>query len=306
MSIIAENIVKRYGNQLALDRVSFSVEAGEITGFLGPNGAGKSTLMRILTGFLIADSGMATIDGLSVNVSNTDFRYRIGYLPEHNPLYHEMYVVEYLRMTAGIYHLKNPLQQVDRVIEMTGLSPEASKKIGSLSKGYKQRVGLAQALIHDPSVLILDEPTTGLDPNQLDEIRSLIKNISEKKTVLLSTHIMQEVEALCNRVIIINKGKIVADGAAAEMKKWANGLGQKVLLGTLERISLSELMTFSFIANVEPVGEAEFLLTSAIEEDIRPELFRVAVARNWTIITLSEQTGSFEAIFRDITRVSSM
>jgi len=302
MAITVENIVKKYGNQLALDQVSFSIGAGEITGFLGPNGAGKSTLMKILTGYLLPDYGKATIDGMKVDISRTDFRYCIGYLPEHNPLYHEMYVVEYLKMVAGIYQLKNKSQHVDRVIEMTGLASESSKKIGALSKGYKQRVGLAQALIHDPSVLILDEPTTGLDPNQLDEIRALIRNISSKKTVLLSTHIMQEVEALCNRVIIINKGKIVVDGVAADVKKWAKGLGQKVLFSTLEKIDISELTALSFVEKVEQVSTKEFLLTSSAEEDIRPELFREAIKKNWTIITLAEQNGSFEEIFRDLTR----
>jgi ABC-2 type transport system ATP-binding protein len=303
MSIIVENIVKKYGTQFALDKVSFSIAAGEITGFLGPNGAGKSTLMKILTGYLLPDSGKATIDGMNVDISSTDFRYCIGYLPEQNPLYHEMYVVEYLKMAAGFYQLKNNSQHVDRVIEMTGLSPESSKKIGALSKGYKQRVGLAQALIHDPSVLILDEPTTGLDPNQLDEIRALIKNISSEKTVLLSTHIMQEVEALCNRVIIINKGKIVADGAAADIKKWTKGLGQKVLFSTLEKIDVTKLLSLPFIEKVESITANEFLVTSSTQKDIRPELFREAIKQNWTVITLAEQNGSFEEIFRELTKV---
>jgi ABC-2 type transport system ATP-binding protein len=205
-------------------------------------------------------------------------------------------------MVAGIYHLENPVKKVETVIEMTGLSPEMTKKIGALSKGYKQRVGLAQALIHDPSVLILDEPTTGLDPNQLEEIRSLIKNISKEKTVLLSTHIMQEVEALCSRVIIINKGKLVADGLASDIKNWSKGLGQKVLFSTLEKVTTFDLSSFPFIEKVETLQENEYLLTSSIEDDIRPELFRAAVRKGWTAIKLVEQTGSFEDIFRDLTK----
>lgn len=302
MSISVENIVKSYGTHLALDHVSFSLEKGEITGFLGPNGAGKTTLMKILTGFLQPDEGSATIDNLNVDISRVEFRHRIGYLSELNPLYPEMYIREYLKMVAGIYHLENPAEKIDAVIEMTGLSTEVSKKIGNLSKGYKQRVGLAQALIHDPSVLILDEPTTGLDPNQLDEIRSLIKNISREKTVLLSTHIMQEVEALCSRVLIINKGKLVADGTATDMKKWVKGLGQKVQFSILEQINASELTTLPFIEKVESIAPDEYLLSSSVETDIRPELFRTAVRNGWTIIKLAEQTGSFEEIFRDMTR----
>lgn len=302
MSIRVENISKSYGSQLALEQISFSLEKGEITGFLGPNGAGKSTLMKILTGYLASDSGAAFIDEMEVAENHIDFRRTIGYLPEHNPLYPEMYIREYLMMVAGFYHLAKPLQQVERVIEMTGLTPESKKKISQLSKGYKQRVGLAQALIHDPSVLILDEPTSGLDPNQLDEIRSLIKSISADKTVLLSTHIMQEVEALCSRVIIINKGKLVADSSASDVKKWAIGLGQKVVFSTLEKISSSDFSSLSFIEKADLISSNEFLLTSSIDEDIRPELFRVAVRNSWTIITMAEQTGSFEDIFRDLTK----
>jgi ABC-2 type transport system ATP-binding protein len=302
MSINVENISKSYGSQLALDQVSFSLEKGEITGFLGPNGAGKSTLMKILSGYIEMDSGSAFIDNIGVFENRINFRKQIGYLAEHNPLYPEMYIREYLFMVAGFYHLQNPSQQVERVIEMTGLTKESTKKIYQLSKGFKQRVGLAQALIHDPSVLILDEPTTGLDPNQLDEIRSLIKRISVDKTVLLSTHIMQEVEALCSRVIIINKGKIVADGPALDVKKWAKGFGQKVVFSTLEKISLSDLSSLSFIEKADLISSNEYLITSSCEEDIRPELFKAAVRNNWTIITLAEYAGSLENIFRELTR----
>lgn len=211
------NITKYYGSQLALDKVSFSVEKGEVVGLLGPNGAGKSTLMKIVTCFIPPSEGSVTVCGHSIFDDPIAVRRCIGYLPEHNPLYLEMYVREFLRFTAGVFHLDNVRQRVDEVIERTGLMPEADKKIFQLSKGYRQRVGLAQALIHDPAVLILDEPTTGLDPNQLEEIRTLIRTVGKEKVVLLSTHIMQEVEAMCNRAIIINHGRIVSDDRMAHV-----------------------------------------------------------------------------------------
>jgi ABC-2 type transport system ATP-binding protein len=302
VSIKVENIVKKYGPQLALDHVSFTVESGEITGFLGPNGAGKSTLMKIITGYLSPDSGNAQVEGMDVDVAQTNFRAKIGYLPEHNPLYPEMYVKEYLGMVAGFYQLKNTKLCVERVVEMTGLTSESSKKIGALSKGYKQRVGLAQALIHDPKVLILDEPTSGLDPNQLDEIRLLIKNISAEKTVLLSTHIMQEVEALCNRIIIINNGKLVADGTNDEIKKLSKGHGQRVKFSTLEKLNSEKLTALPFIDKAILTSGNEFELISSVEKDIRPELFHAAVQNHWTILTLVEESDSFEEIFRELTR----
>jgi ABC-2 type transport system ATP-binding protein len=302
VSIKVENIVKKYGQQLALDQVSFTVGSGEITGFLGPNGAGKSTLMKIITGYLSPDSGNAEVEGMAVDVISTDFRTKIGYLPEHNPLYPEMYIREYLRMVAGFYQLNDSKGCVDRVIEMTGLAPESTKKIGALSKGYKQRVGLAQALVHDPNVLILDEPTSGLDPNQLDEIRMLIKKISAEKTVLLSTHIMQEVEALCNRIIIIKNGKLVADGTNDQIKKLSKGHGQRVKFSVLEDISADSLTSLPFIDKVVLVSTNEFLLTSTIGKDIRPELFHAAVQNHWTILTMVEESDSFEEIFRELTR----
>jgi ABC-2 type transport system ATP-binding protein len=302
VSIRVENIVKKYGQQLALDGISFTIESGEITGFLGPNGAGKSTLMKIITGYLSPDSGKAQVDGMDVDITLTNFRANIGYLPEHNPLYPEMYVREYLKMVAGFYGLNNQKGCVDRVVEMTGLTSESSKKIGALSKGYKQRVGLAQALIHDPNVLILDEPTSGLDPNQLDEIRLLIKKISAEKTVLLSTHIMQEVEALCNRIIIINKGKLVADGTNDEIKKLSKGHGQRVKFSVMEELSVEKLTSLPFIDKVIVASPNEFEIFSSIEKDIRPELFRAAVQNHWTILTLAEESNSFEEIFRELTR----
>lgn len=215
------NISKLYGQQHALDHVSFKVEKGEIVGLLGPNGAGKSTLMKILTCFLPPTEGTASVCGYSIFDNPIEVRHNIGYLPEQNPLYYEMYVREFLRFIAGIYKLPNAKERVEEIISITGLTPECNKKIGALSKGYKQRVGLAQALIHDPQVLILDEPTTGLDPNQLEEIRSLIRNVGQNKVVLLSTHIMQEVEAMCTRAVIINHGKIVDDELIKDLKPGA-------------------------------------------------------------------------------------
>ena len=212
MSILVKDLTKIYGEQKAVDNISFEIKTGEIVGFVGPNGAGKSTTMKILTGFIPPSSGEAKINALDLIENSLEIRKHIGYLPEHNPLYHEMYVKEYLEFVAGIYNLgKNTQSRIEEIIEQTGLTIEQKKKIGALSKGYRQRVGLAQALIHDPSILILDEPTSGLDPNQIIEIRNLISEVGKEKTVMLSTHIMQEVEAICDRIIIINKGKIVAD-----------------------------------------------------------------------------------------------
>ena len=222
MSIVASNVTKTYGHQKALDDVSFTIPAGEIVGFIGPNGAGKSTMMKIITGFFAPDSGKISVCGLPAGPDATDMKKLIGYLPENNPLYLEMYVREYLGYVAGLYRMgRRSREAVNSVIERTGLTPEQGKKIGALSKGYRQRVGLAQALIHDPQVLILDEATTGLDPNQIVEIRSLISEAGREKTVMLSTHIMQEVEAICSRVIIIDHGRIVADGPIDEISSLA-------------------------------------------------------------------------------------
>ncbi|MBN2805304.1 MAG: ATP-binding cassette domain-containing protein [Prolixibacteraceae bacterium] len=302
MSIQVENITKKYGQQIALNNVSFEVKTGEIVGFLGPNGAGKSTLMKILTGFLPATSGLASVAGLAVHPDRTDFRAHIGYLPENNPLYPEMYVREYLAMVAGFYKLKKTAQRIGEVVEMTGLSPEISKKIGALSKGYRQRVGLAQALIHQPDVLILDEPTTGLDPNQLDEIRRLIVAISKNKTVILSTHIMQEVEAICNRIIIINKGLLVADGTPQSIKQLSESSGQEVVFMVKEPLSQAQLAGLSFVSNVEEKTPGEFHLTASDTDDIRPKLFRFAVEQQLTLLTLSEKQKSVENLFRELTR----
>lgn len=302
MSIEVNNITKSFGKQLALNKVSLRIDKGEIVGFLGPNGAGKSTLMKILTGYLPADGGEAYINGLLVGYNHIDFRSKIGYLPEHNPLYLEMYIREYLLMVAGFYKIKNRSERVKEMIDMTGLTPEASKKIGALSKGYRQRVGLAQALIHNPDVLILDEPTSGLDPNQLDEIRHLITGISQNKTVMLSTHIMQEVEAICNRVIIINKGQIIADGPTAQIKTISKTRGQRVLFATVENIDLQYIAQLPFVATIEEICPNEIIVTSSQSNDIRSELFKVAVSKGWTLLSLVEQSSSVENIFRELTR----
>jgi ABC-2 type transport system ATP-binding protein len=302
MSIQIQEIIKKYGSQLALYNVSLELNKGEVTGFLGPNGAGKSTLMKIITGYLSPDSGSVLIDGEPISASDTCYRKKIGYLPENNPLYPEMYIREYLRMVAGFYQLDKVSSKVEEIIETTGLTSESSKKIGQLSKGYKQRVGLAQALIHDPEILILDEPTSGLDPNQLDEIRNLIQRISARKTVLLSTHIMQEVEALCNRVVIINKGKIIADSPAKEMKQLVLNKTRKVLFSVLEPIQPGEFEKLPFVAEVVEKEDGAVAITSTSDEDIRPLLFKAAVERNWTILTMVEEDQRIESIFRELTQ----
>ena len=255
MNLKVSNITKLFGKQKALDQVSFSVNNGELLGLLGPNGAGKSTLMKIITGYLPANSGEVWIEDRKVLVENTSLRKKIGYLPEHNPLYLDLYVKEYLEIIAGFYQLKNRKQHTDRMVELIGLGDEQHKKIGALSKGYRQRVGLAQALIHDPQVLILDEPTTGLDPNQLEDIRSLIRSISRQKTVILSSHIMQEVEAVCNRVVIINKGKIVADGSISEVKNGKLQRNQTVIAAFDKPGEKERLLSLSAVNNVVFDGE---------------------------------------------------
>ena len=236
MSVRVERVTKFYGTQKALDNISFEINSGEVVGFLGPNGAGKSTMMKLITGFLYPDNGEVWVNNLSVKHKSIAIKQQIGYLPEHNPLYLDLYVREYLRFAAEIYRLPNVRRKVEEMIEMTGLAREAHKKIGALSKGYRQRVGLAQALIHDPSVLILDEPTSGLDPNQIIEIRNFIHSLGKKKTILLSTHIMQEVEAICDRVVIINLGKIVADEVTSELRKKESSL-EKIF----QKLTIKEL-----------------------------------------------------------------
>lgn len=300
MAVEINNITKLFGKQKALDDVSFSVGKGELVGFLGPNGAGKSTLMKIVTGFMPADSGKVSVHNQIVTTENTEIRKNIGYLPEHNPLYTDLYVKEYLEITAGFYHLKNKKQRVKDMVELTGLSSEQHKKIKALSKGYRQRVGLAQALIHDPSVLILDEPTTGLDPNQLEEIRRLIREISREKTVILSSHIMQEVEAVCNRVLIINKGKIVADGSIPEIK--SAGLKRKqIVIAEFEKPVAREKMLKVDGVKDARLSDTIWEIEAAGDQDIRPALFRFAVENENTLLTLQEKQNNLENIFYQLT-----
>jgi ABC-2 type transport system ATP-binding protein len=301
MDLKINKVTKLFGNQKALDQVSFTVGAGELLGFLGPNGAGKSTLMKIITGYLPADRGEVFLDDEKISTGKTSFRKNIGYLPEHNPLYTDLYVKEFLEITAGFYQLKNKKQHVARMVELTGLGDEQHKKIGALSKGYRQRVGLAQALIHDPKVLILDEPTTGLDPNQLEDIRSLIRSISREKTVILSSHIMQEVEAVCNRVVIINKGKIVADGSISEVKSGQLQKNQTVIAAFEKPVEKQKLLALKGIKNAAFDGES-WVIESNGDLDIRPEIFRFAVENNLTLLTLVQKEQKLESIFHQLTR----
>ncbi|MCE1169441.1 MAG: gliding motility-associated ABC transporter ATP-binding subunit GldA [Sphingobacteriia bacterium] len=301
MSVKVSNITKNYGKQLALDQVSVEIPTGEIVGLLGPNGAGKSTLMKIITCFLPPTSGTVLVNDFDINENPVEVRRLVGYLPENNPLYTEMYVKEYLKFTAGLHKLDNIPAKVSRMIELTGLGPEQHKLIGQLSKGYRQRVGIAQALIHDPSVLILDEPTSGLDPNQLLEIRSLIKEVGAKKTVLFSTHIMQEVEALCSRVIIINKGKVIANEATANL----NNLVRDKSIYHVEfsaPVTKQELQKLGGLQTAKLTSGNLWEITSATEIDLRPILFDFAVKNKVTILSMQRDQQSVEQIFQWLTK----
>jgi ABC-2 type transport system ATP-binding protein len=302
MSIVVKEITKFFGRQKALDNVSFEVKTGEIVGFLGPNGAGKSTMMKIITGFIPATSGEVFVNDLATGNDNTEVRKIIGYLPENNPLYPEMYVREYLGFVASIYKSVLPVKnQVDRIIELTGLTPEQKKKIGSLSKGYRQRVGLAQALIHNPSVLILDEATTGLDPNQIVEIRNLIKEAGREKTVMISTHIMQEVEAICDRVIIIDKGIIVANEAKSNIYSMLRQPKQVVQIEFDKDISEISLPEYPNLRSVRKIKNNIWLIEAEGEEDIRPALFNFAVSNGLTVLSLQKNESNLEEVFRHLT-----
>jgi len=306
MSVTVNNVTKRYGKQVALNSVSFHIPKGQVVGLLGPNGAGKSTLMKIITGYLTPDQGTALVNGVDINSPTYDFRRDIGYLPEHNPIYTDMYVKEYLLWVAGIYRLgKNARKRVLEIIDITGIGLEQNKKIGSLSKGYRQRVGLAQALIHNPSVLILDEPTSGLDPNQIVEIRNLIAAVGQNKTVILSTHIMQEVEAICGRIIIINKGNIVADGPTSEIKALTSSSGQNVVVEFLESPSLELLKGIENVSNVNQLSANAFLIASSSNTDIRPTIFNFAKNNNLTLLTLQQKVLNLEDVFQSLTLTDS-
>ena len=299
MSVQIESVTKIYGNQRALDNVSFTVNSGEIVGILGPNGAGKSTIMKIITGFLYPDSGTVRVNGLLTGENSLEIRRQIGYLPENNPLYTDLYVGEYLSYVAGLYHLKAAQSRIKEIIGLTGLEAEKHKKIGSLSKGYRQRVGLAQALIHDPSVLILDEPTSGLDPSQLVEIRHLIRNISFNKTVMISTHIMQEVEALCDRIIIISRGKILATDSPANIKKMSATGSQTILVEFEEAVGVDKLLEINGVNRVE-AGPGRIFILRGDHENLRALIFRFAVTNGYTILTLNKQETSLENVFLEI------
>jgi len=297
MSIKVENLTKIYGTQKAVNEVSFTIKSGEIVGFLGPNGAGKSTTMKILTGYISATSGKAFVNEKSVKTEKLQIQKEIGYLPEHNPLYLEMYVREYLQFCGRVH--KTDKNRIEEVIILTGLTSEAHKKIEQLSKGYRQRVGLAAALLHNPEVLILDEPTTGLDPNQLVEIRELIKEIGKTKTVLLSTHIMQEVEAVCDRVIIIHKGKIVADQKIKDLKDENQQVIQVEFDYKIENIALKRLPNLTKIEN--PTGSFFYELTFDTEKDMRSVVFDFAQEKGLKILQMNQKLKNLEDLFREAT-----
>jgi ABC-2 type transport system ATP-binding protein len=301
MSIITRDITKVYGTQTVLDKVNINIGKGEVVGLLGPNGAGKSTLMKILTGYIPPTSGEASVYGFDVLFHSEEVKKIVGYLPEHNPLYPDMYIKEYLEFIAGIHKLgKNAPNRIREMIEITGLGPEQNKKIGTLSKGYKQRVGLAQALIHNPEVLILDEPTSGLDPNQLLEIRELIKGIGKEKTVILSTHIMQEVEAVCSRAIIINLGKIVADGPTSELS-----VIQSHDIVTVEfetTVTEKQLLSITGVAKAIRINDLSWRLQAKPGEDIRPRINKFAVENNLTLLSLHREEHNLEQVFQELTK----
>ena len=296
MSIEVVGVSKQYGNQKALNNISFQIEKPEIVGFLGPNGAGKSTMMKILTTFLPFDEGTAKVNGVFVNENKTLVQQSVGYLPEHNPLYLDMYIKEYLSFNASVYNVKK--ERIEAVIQLTGLTPEAHKKIGQLSKGYRQRVGLANALLHDPEVLILDEPTTGLDPNQLVDIRNLIKTIGKTKTVFLSTHIMQEVEAMCDRVIIINKGEIVAD---KKLKELYEGKDQIVVVEFDYRVEDAFLLKLPKVKSVKNTHDFVYEISFSTSQDMRGHVFDFAHDNQLKILQLNQKNSSLETLFRDLT-----
>ncbi|WP_439883418.1 gliding motility-associated ABC transporter ATP-binding subunit GldA [Pontibacter sp. MBLB2868] len=303
MSVEVKNLTKIFGTQRAVDDISFTVEQGQILGFLGPNGAGKSTTMKIATCYLPPSSGTVLVNGHDVVQEPMAVRRNVGYLPEHNPLYLDMYVHEYLEFVASVYSLKGKLARgrVKEMVDLCGLTLEQGKKIGALSKGYRQRVGLAQALVHDPQVLILDEPTTGLDPNQIVEIRTLIKQIGQDKTVIFSTHIMQEVTAICDRVVIINRGKLVADSDVASLQ--AGGKNEKVTLVEFEQpIELDVLQSIAGVLRAEPAQANSYRIISSKEADIRSNVFRIAAERKWPLVGLRQEENSLEQIFQQLTK----
>lgn len=301
MSIKVEQISKKYGEQLALNSVSFEIPRGEVVGFLGPNGAGKSTMMKILTAFIPPSSGQAMVCGFDVMEESKAVRRKVGYLPEHNPLYLDMYVREYLRFVAGVYKIPKANSRVNEIIDLVGLTPESKKTIGELSKGYRQRVGLAQAMIHNPEVLILDEPTSGLDPNQLVEIRELIREIGKEKTVMLSTHIMQEVEAICDRVIIINRGNIVADDTVTSLLSGISA--QKVIIVQFSAaLAVNNLKSIAQVTRVQDLGGNKYRVFYQGQSDLRETLFQFAVQNQLSVIEMQQEQQRLEEIFKQLTQ----
>jgi len=310
MSINVQNLSKMYGAQKAVNNISFKINKGEIVGFLGPNGAGKSTTMKMITGYLEADAGFAEVSGEKVSTSSLNTKKKIGYLPEANPLYFDMYVREYLEFISNIHEIKNQPQAIELAIATTGLTLEANKKIGQLSKGYKQRVGLAAALIHDPEVLILDEPTSGLDPNQIVEIREVIKSLGQNKTVLFSSHILQEVQAICDRVIIINKGNIVVDDMLSNLQK-GDSDQSAVIVSFKENVALETLSALNFVTTVnlmkahsETPDQPEvtrYKLVTTNPDAVKKQLLELSIKNNLNIVSLQSESNSLEDIFRTLT-----
>jgi ABC-2 type transport system ATP-binding protein len=315
MSIQVKNLLKKYGEQKAIDNISFNVAKGEIVGFLGPNGAGKSTTMRIITGYLQADAGNVTVCGIDVQKEPLESKRKVGYLPESNPLYYEMYVREYLDFISDVHHIINKKKKIEDVIRTVGLSPESKKKIGQLSKGYKQRVGLAAALIHDPEVLVLDEPTTGLDPNQIIEIRGVISNLGKNKTVLFSSHILQEVEAICDRVIIINKGEIVADDSLLNLQHlqkethivivtFQEKVDVKLLEALTDVINVIEVIDVNKPQTINTSATALYKLQTNNPDSVRRQLLELSLQHNLNIVSLRSESHSLEDIFRNLTTLN--
>ena len=301
MSIVISNLTKNYGQQKAVDNISFTVNNNEIVGFLGPNGAGKSTTMKIVTGYIPADSGTVSVNGINVSENSLSVKRLLGYLPENNPLYFEMYVREYLSFIAGVHQLSGDIKsRIEKVIDLTGLRPESKKKISQLSKGYKQRVGLAAALIHDPEVLILDEPTSGLDPNQIIEIREVIKQLGKNKTVLFSSHILQEVESICDRVVIINKGNIVADDTLSNLRT-INKTSHAIIVEFAEAVEIASLTKMEGVAQGEAISPSLFKLETEDPELLKRNLFSFSIQNNLNILLLKSESKSLEDVFRNLT-----
>lgn len=300
MSISVTNLSKNYGSQIAVNNISFTVNKGEIVGFLGPNGAGKSTTMKMITGYLASDAGKINVCGINANENNTQIKKKIGYLPEANPLYMDMYVREYLEFIANLHEIKDSKKNIESVIKTVGLATESHKKIGQLSKGYKQRVGLAAALVHDPEVLILDEPTSGLDPNQIVEIREVIKQLGQSKTVLFSSHIMQEVEAICDRVIIINKGNIVADDRLSSLQK-SGSTQQQVTIEFKKPVDIEWLKKLNGVDGVENIHSSVFNIKCSNAEALKKQLLQLSIDKNLDIVSLKSTEQSLENIFRGFT-----